>query len=241
MKNKLLLISVVVISLFTLTGCFGKEKEESKINKEAALEFKTSYESLNGKTNASGKEHRTVTINEENPFVTTTAEEIVKKIENKETFYVYFGDKLCPWCRSVVEKAVELANNNNIYTVYYVPIWDDEGNEILRDKYIVNAKGNLEKTIEGTEAYYKLLEYFDSFLRDYTLKNGNKTIMSGEKRIYAPNFMYVENGVLTRMTTGKSERQMDSREELTAEMLRDEEEAFKTFYLGEACSLNEAC
>ncbi len=241
MKNKILLVGVLVLSLFTLTGCFGKEKEESKINKEAALEFKTSYESLNGKTNARGLEHRTVTISEENPFVTTTAEEIVKKIENKETFYVYFGDKLCPWCRSVVEKAVEVANKNKIYTVYYVPIWDNEGKEILRDKYVVNEKGNLEKTVEGTEAYFKLLEYFDSFLRDYTLTSGDKTIMSGEKRIYAPNFMYVENGVLKRMTTGKSDKQTDSREVLTEEMLKDEEEAFKTFYLGDSCSLNEAC
>ena len=181
MKNKLLLITALFLSVLFLTGCFDKNKEESKINKEQALQFKESYESLNGKTNASGKEHRTVNINEENPFVTTTAEEIVKKIENKETFYVYFGDKLCPWCRSVVEKAVEVANQNKIYTVYYVPIWDDNGNEILRDKYIINDKGNLEKTVEGTNAYFKLLEYFDSFLRDYTLTSDDKTIMSGEK------------------------------------------------------------
>ena len=33
--------------------------------------------------------------------------DILKRIDNKETFYVYFGDRLCPWCRSVIEKSIE--------------------------------------------------------------------------------------------------------------------------------------
>ena len=51
-------------------------------------------------------------------------------IENKETFYVYFGDELCPWCRSVIEKFIEVAKKNDVKKVYYVKIWDDDHNEI---------------------------------------------------------------------------------------------------------------
>ncbi|MBR1817683.1 MAG: hypothetical protein IJ772_02425 [Bacilli bacterium] len=152
-------------------------------------------------------------------------------MENKETFYVYFGDKLCPWCRSVIEKSIQVAKENNIKTIYYVPIWDDEGNEILRDRLKVNEQGKLEIVKEGTESYKKLLELLDNVLSEYNLtdKDGKK-VETKEKRIYAPNFIYVESGEAKKLIEGISEKQSDSREELTEEILKDEEEAFKSFF-----------
>lgn len=235
MKKRFLLIAFLLLSLLTLTGC------KKSIDKEKALEFKKEYESLNGTVNARGVAHRNVEINEENPFVTTTAEDIVKRIENNETFYVYFGDKLCPWCRSVIEKAIEVANDNNITTVYYVPIWDNEGNEILRDKYILGDDGSLTRTVEGTDSYFKLLEAFDSLLSDYNLTVNSESVATGEKRIYAPNFVYVEKGKAVRLTSAISDKQTDSRGELTEEVLKDEEEAFLTFFLGEVCNDQTGC
>ena len=212
---------LIVGALFLATGC----------GSEDAKKFKSEYESINGKENASGKVHRTVNIDENNPYVYATAEEIVKKMENKETFYVYFGDKLCPWCRSVIEKSIQVAKDNNIKTIYYVPIWDDEGNEILRDRLKVNDEGKVEVVKEGTEAYKKLLEYFDNVLADYSLTDkNNKKVDTKEKRIYAPNFIYVESGEAKKLIEGISEKQSDSREELTEEILKDEEEAFKSFF-----------
>ena len=212
---------LLVGALFLATGC----------GNEDAKKFKSEYESINGKENASGKVHRSVTIDENNPYVYTTAEEIVKKMENKETFYVYFGDKLCPWCRSVIEKSIQVAKDNNIKTIYYVPIWDDEGNEILRDRLKVNDEGKVEVVKEVTEAYKKLLEYFDNVLADYSLTDkNNKKVDTKEKRIYAPNFIYVESGEAKKLIEGISEKQSDSREELTEEILKDEEEAFKSFF-----------
>ena len=75
MKKKVLLAGLLLLSLVTLTGCFNKT-----VDKEKALEFKKDYESINGLTNKNGKAHRVVDIDEENPFVTTTAEDIVKRI-----------------------------------------------------------------------------------------------------------------------------------------------------------------
>ncbi len=219
---KKLLISLLVVTTLFLVGC---KKEENK----EGLAFKESYEKLNGKTNKSGKEHRTVHINEDNPFVITTPEEIVKMIENKETFYLYVGDPLCPWCRSAIEKATEIATKKNVKKVYSIEIWDDEGNEILRDKYEM-VDGKLKKTIEGTESYKKLLESFKELLRDYSIKDGEKDVDTGEKRIYAPNYFYIENGVAKKMIAGYSELQKDAREELTKEMLEDEEKQFSEFF-----------
>lgn len=212
---------LIVGSLFLATGCVSED----------AKKFKNDYESVNGKENSSGKVHRTVSILEDNPYTYATAEDIVKKIENKETFYVYFGDKLCPWCRSVIEKSIKVAKENNIKTIYYVPIWDDEGNEILRDRLKVNDEGKIETVKEGTEAYKKLLELLDNVLSDYSLndKDGKK-VETKEKRIYAPNFIYVESGEAKKLIEGISEKQKDAREELSEEILQDEEEIFKSFF-----------
>ncbi len=221
MKKRVLLSILLIVVLFTFSGCATKESKE----------FKKEYEALNGQVNASGKEHRTVKISSNNPFVKVDASKIVEMIENKETFYVYFGDELCPWCRSVIEKAIEVAKKKNIDVIYYVKIWDKDGQEILRDKYAINDENNIEKIKSGTESYTKLLEYFDPMLAEYTLtKSDGSSIEVGEKRIYAPNYIYVENGEIKKLVEGISEKQTDSREELTKEILDDEEKIFNDFF-----------
>ena len=218
------IISIILVIIFILlTGCTSNTNSYSK-------EFKLEYESLNGQVNKNGKEHRSLSIELDNPFEKITTQELIKKIENKETFYVYFGDKLCPWCRSVIEKAIEVSKNNKIDKIYYIAIWDDDGNEIVRDKYEIK-NNEVVKVVEGCKEYTKFLEYFDEVLSEYNLtdKDGNK-ITTGEKRIYAPNFIYVKNGKALKLTTGISEKQKDSREDLTIEILKDEEELFNEFF-----------
>ena len=218
MKKKILLI---LLGILLLTACVKDNKK--------ALEFKEEYESINRVVNKNGKEYRTITIDEDNPYIKTTPEEIVKMINNKETFFLYVGDSLCPWCRSVLEKSIEVAKKYNVKKIYYIEIWDDEGNEILRDKY--ELKPILTKTIEGTDSYKFLLEKFDSVLSEYTLTGteGHK-ITTEEKRIYAPNYFYIKNGEVVKMVEGISEKQTDSREELTDEILKDEEEQFISLF-----------
>ena len=199
-------------------------------NNTTGMNFKQAYESLNGKQNSSGKDHRVINIDEDNPFVKVEAKDIIKKIENKETFYVYIGDEMCPWCRSVIEKAIEVSKIANINTIYYLEIWDDEGNEVLRDKYIIE-EGKLVQEVETSEEYKKLLEYWDSVLDDYILSDDqDNEIAVNEKRIYAPNFIYVENGEAIRFTTGTSEKQTESRQELSDDILQDEINMFEEFF-----------
>ena len=237
MKNKVLIMLIMIVAVFSFAACGKEEKQNNNDsdNNKAALEFKEEYEKLNGTVNKNGKEHRTITLSENNRFVKTTAEEIVKKIENEDSFYVYFGSNLCPWCRSVIEMADKVSRENDIDKIYYVDIWDEDGNEILRDKYIVNSNNKIELSVEGTDSYKKLLEYFDELLEDYNVTDNNgESISTGEKRIYAPNFFYISKGKATRITTGTSPLQKDSREELTEEMLKDEEEMFDKFFIN-AC------
>ena len=236
MKKKLF---ILLMCLAVFCGC-GKQKEEQEcdtsdgcaadINIETdGMSFKEAYESLNGTVNASGKEHRTVTIAEDNPFVSVSAEEAVQKIEDGESFYVYVGDEKCPWCRSVIEKAIEIAKEASVSKILYLKIWDDEGNEVLRDKYVYED-GSLKEEVHAPEAYYSLLESWHDYLRDYTLDNDGETIDVGEKRIYAPNFIHVVDGKIVSLVRGVSEKQEDSREELSEEMLNDEEDIFREFF-----------
>ncbi len=234
MKKKVLILFVISLFLFTITACNSKKKEANY-----GKEFKEDYEEINGQENKNGKVHRTITLSEYNKFIETTPEEIVKKIESGDSFYVYFGSRLCPWCRSVIEKADEVSRLNDIEKIYYIDIWDDEGNEIFRDKYELDENNNPIKTVEGTKEYYTLLDVFKDYLRDYTLTDADKnTINVGEKRIYAPNFVYISKGKAKRLVSGKSELQKNSREDLTEEMLNDEEKVFNEFFVN-AC--DESC
>ena len=222
--KKIISLILIFIAILVLTAC-NKEKTN-----EEAIKFKEEYESLNGEKNKRGKEYRTLDIDDDNPYVKVSAEEIVEKINEKETFYLYVGDSMCPWCRSVLEKSIEVARDNDVEKIYYVEIWDDEGNEILRDKYEY-SDGKINKVSDGTKSYEELLKQFDKVLSDYTLKDeNNNEIEVGEKRIFAPNYFYVEDGKVEKMIEGISEKQTDPYAELTDEILEDEEELFQEFF-----------
>ncbi|MDD6403340.1 MAG: hypothetical protein PUG33_04265 [Mollicutes bacterium] len=223
MKKKVFLILILFIGLF-VTGCSANNKD--------ALKFKEEYEKINGdKTSYSDNKYRTLKIDKNNPYVYSSAKEILEKINNKETFYVYFGSSYCPWCRSVIEKSIESAQKNNIKKIYYVDIWNGFHNEILRDTYKLNDKNEAEKEKDGTKEYYKLLEKFDNLLEDYTLTTDDgEEVKVGEKRIFAPDFIYVENGVAKKITSATSENQKDADAKLTKEILKDEEKYFNNFF-----------
>lgn len=223
MKKKVFLILILFIGLF-VTGCSTNNKD--------ALKFKEEYEKINGdKTSYSDNKYRTLKIDKNNPYVYSSAKEILEKINNKETFYVYFGSSYCPWCRSVIEKSIESAQKNNIKKIYYVDMWNGFHNEILRDTYKLNDENEATKEKDGTKEYYKLLEKFDNLLEDYTLTTDDgEEVKVGEKRIFAPDFIYVENGVAKKITSATSENQKDADAKLTKEILKDEEKSFDNFF-----------
>ena len=216
-------IILLLITLVLLTSCAKKETDANKFKKE--------YEIQNSEEIIAGENYRKLDISKNNPFIYSTGDEIVNKIANKETFYVYIGSSKCPWCRSVIEKFIEIANLNKIDKIYYVDIWNDDHQEILRDKYTLDENNKPQKTVDGTESYYKLLNYFDEFLTDYTLTTSKgKTIKVGEKRIFAPTFVYIEEGTAKKLVTGISDKQTTYNAELTNEILEDEENTFKEFF-----------
>ena len=225
--KKVILVMLSGMLLLGLSGC-GAKKETPTPD---AIQFKEEYESLNGVSNSSGSEYRTVSIPTKNPFTYITTEELIEKFDNEGTFYVYFGYSYCPWCRSVIEKATAVAKANHIDTIYYIDVWDGDHIENLRDTYKIHDASELELVSEGAQDYYILLAYLDNVLGEYILTNADgEKIFVGEKRIFLPNFIYVEDGKAIKLEEGISEKQANSRMELTDEILKDEETKFNIFF-----------
>ena len=239
MNKKKKLATVVAIFLFMFVAIevvyiFSELYTESAIPGEEtvtdSIKFKKEYESLNGTKNSNDHEIRSLDIADDNPFVFATEDEIVKMIDNKETFVVYFGFTACPWCRSVLTSLIESAKENNITKIYYVNVLD------IRDKYELNDKNKAVRTVEGTEGYYKLLERLNDVLDDYspltykTSKNKTKEVKINEKRIYAPNIITVKNGKAISKETGIVEALTDPYMELTDGMTCEMKDIFKCLF-----------
>ena len=219
--KKVLSIILILTMIISITGCTISDdiKDSDK--------FKEEYESQNGKKSKSGKEYRKVSIPEDNPFVYATAEEIIKKIDNKETFIVYFGFSTCPWCRSVIEELIKCANDSDVDKIYYVDIKD------IRDTREINKDGEIETTKEGTKGYMELLDKLDEVLDEYTVTvtdSEEDEISLEEKRIYAPNLVAVVNSKATKLEYGISNKLTDPYMELTDEIKKDIYGKFKCVF-----------
>ena len=202
MKKYISIILVLVLSLLVV-GCSNEKTD--------AMKFKEEYESVNNKVNEhTKKENRELNIPKNNPIVYATAEDIVKRIDNKETFIVYFGFAECPWCRSVIEQLLKVAEEKKVEKIYYVDVLN------IRDVREIAEDGAITTTTEGSKGYMDLLTRLDSVLADYTLTDENEEEVSAEeKRIYAPNVVAISRGEAIQLETGISPKLTDPYSKLT--------------------------
>jgi len=237
--NKKILTITIIVALVLLaitTTIFFFTKNETD-----ALKFKKEYEAYNNETNSSGKTYRNLNISKNNPIIYLTPEELLEKINNKETFVIYFGFATCPWCRSVIETLFDVASDFNMDKIYYV---DVSG---IRDVMEIDSSNNITTKTRGTDSYYKLLEKFNDVLADYTLKDSSGNVVkTGEKRIYAPNVASITKGNVKELTTGISSLETDPYMELTSDMKDEMYQDFKciikcTIEADSTCSIDKSC
>ena len=199
MKKKVLIIALLSLLLIPLVGC--KKEQDSKSD---ALKFKEEYESLNKKTNENGNLYRVITINEENPIIYTTYEELANKIADDENFLVYFGTSTSEYCRSVVPYLLEQAKTQGIDKIYYVDI----------------SKKEESKEQEGTKA----ISAEDQYYTDVLNKLNQESIDDSTLAVFI-------NGEMAGKTTGVSSSQRKGSDELTKEMKDEMLEKFKELYI----------
>ena len=207
--KKIEVIVIAIISLFLLTGCVDKNSD--------AYKFKKEYESINNKDNGHGKKYRKLSISVDNPFIYQTPEELLDKVNKKESFIVYFGFKECPWCRSVVEELIKSSKDKKVDKIYYVDVLN------IRDVKEKDESGNIKTTKEGNTAYMELIDKFSNVLDDYTIDGES----IGEKRIYAPNVIAVSNGKAIQLETGISDELTDPYSKLTSKIKKYAYNKFK--------------
>lgn len=105
MKKKILMLCLMGISLFTITGCVQKRQ----INNTDAIKFKEEYESLNNTVRESdGAEYNNISIDEKNPIKYVDTKEALKVLK-EETAIIYVGANWCPWCRNAIPVLFDVA------------------------------------------------------------------------------------------------------------------------------------
>ena len=177
---------------------------------ESSKKFKQEYESINDKVSEkSSKKNRSVNIPENNPMEYITAEKLVKKVDNKESFVVYFGFSECPWCRSVIEELITTAQEENIRKIYYVDVKE------IRDTYTLNENNEPQKEKDGSKGYNSLIKKLSNVLNEYTLTTDDNKTVNGEAKI-------LETGISTKETNPYMK--------LTKEMKSDSKKAFKKVF-----------
>lgn len=224
MKKKIALILLLLVSIITLTGCTN--------NKEDAKKFKEEYESLNGEKRSDGKEFRSIEIDEKNPMIYSSFEEVNKMIDKKESFIVYTGFNACPWCRTVIPYAIKQAKENGIKKIYYINVREnDDKSKDLRGYKKLDDDNKVVVEFESASGYLDFTKHCDSVLDPYVLKDeeGNE-YETGEDRLMAPTFFMVINGEVVKATSGISEEQKDGYAEITEKMENDMNSSLNEFF-----------
>ena len=149
MNKKIFLILFVIIIAAVSTVIYQQNNKKVKKEKEVEIKtdastFKEEYESLNDKTNESGKEYVHVEIDEENPIKYSSYTEIMDILKNG-TGVIYFGFPECPWCRNAVPVLFDAAKEMGIDSIYYFNALS------MRDKKSLDDNGNIVVEEEGTE------------------------------------------------------------------------------------------
>jgi hypothetical protein len=194
MKKRILIILLIILIL-PLAGCGAKK------DKGDALKFKESYESLNKTKREDGELYRTISIDENNPIVYTTYEEVQEKISNNENFIVYFGSSKSEWSRSVVPYLLEQAKIQGIDVIYYVDLTPQEDDEAVKGI-----------TLED--------QYYQDVTRAIDVPELNDSMLA----------VFI-NGEMQGKTSGNSEKQTDASMDITGEMIQDMKETFKQIYI----------
>lgn len=204
----------------------NKSEEEPKTSyTEDELKFEEEYESINGRIReATGVENKTIDIPKDNNVVYLSDEETVKFLENG-TGIIYMGFKECPWCRNAVPVLLQAAKNAGIEKVYYLDVTN------IKSTIVINAKGKAEITKKGTDAYYKIMELLDDYLKIYTMKDSKgKDVKTGEKRILSPTVITVKDGVVTGFHVGTLDEHKKDENGVLPDLTEEQEEQVNNIY-----------
>ena len=207
---KYIKILVIVFVVIMITACGN--------NISDAARFKKEYESLNGKqSESSNKKIKSIKISSNNPIKYSNYDEVIDVIKHKSGI-IYIGYPDCPWCRTAIPVLLEAAKDYKIDTIYYLNIKDDRDYYCVENGKVVYQKDKDGKEKKGVDGYFKLMKLIDKELKDYTVKDDDgKEYNVGEKRIYVPLIIFVNDGKVVGTHTSTVDTQESGYDDLTEE------------------------
>ena len=242
-KEKILFICLPILcAIAAIVGYLNIINIENTKN-EDSIKFKTEYEQYNNKKALSDKNYSSLEIVKKNPIKYSTYEEIIGVIEN-QTGIIYLGFPECPWCRSIIPVLFDVANDNDINTIYYLNIKDERSSYVVQDGklvYEIDENGNEKK---GTEGYHKLLKVLDKYLTEYTITYENKTYETGEKRIYAPTVIFVKDGKVLGLHVSTVSSHLSGYDKMTDDQIEELYSIYEDYILdikSATCDIGTSC
>ena len=184
--KKFLKISLCMVVLIISTACGNNNMTDAK-------KFKQDYEALNNNSVI-------MNIDENNPIKYVDFDDVID-ILTTGTGVIYFGFPGCPWCRNIIPVLFDVANLNNIDTVYYFNP--------------SNIRTN------GDEDYKKLVNILD----DYLIENSD-----GEKTLYVPDVYFVRDGEIVGHHLSTVDSQTDPYKPLTDEQTKELENIYQGLF-----------
>ncbi len=239
-SNKIYFIIIIVCALSVIGLCVYAIANHKEIKVTDAVKFKQEYESLNGLVNENNeKEYLNVEIEEENPIIYKSGQEILDIMKNEDAI-IYFGFAACPWCRNAVPVLLETAKELNVDKIYYVDILD------MRDTYKFSGSIEPEQTKKGTDAYYSILKILDKKLEEfYVTDDAGNMYDTGVKRLYAPTVVSMSGGKVKGFHVATVESQKDPYKALDDKQKEELKTAYKDLIKAikddTVCKDNKAC
>lgn len=233
-KNQKILLAIigVLIVIFAVIGFLAYRNEKIKPNK-VMNKFKEEYEVLNGTVNDDGYTYPTVEIDEENPIVYKSDEEILKILKHGSGV-IYFGIPTNPYCRNIIKPLLSAADSTDIKEINYIDIKD------FRDILNIDDNGEVVVEKEGSSNYKDILEKLDEILQEYYIKDKNDNLVAtGEKRIEVPLVVAISEGKIIDYHYSTVDSNINFENSYT-ELTKEEQEELYDIFVSMMTKLNES-
>jgi len=240
-KEKIFIIAVPILCVLGII-CTYLKIINNNINNDS-VKFKEEYEKLNGTIAYSDIKYPSLDISIDNPIKYSNYDEIIDVIKNKSGV-IYLGFPECPWCRSALPVLFDVAEDNDIETIYYMNIKNERDSYVVEDEKLVYALDEEGNEIKGTKGYFKLLEALNGHLSDYVINFEDKDYEVGEKRIYAPSVIFVKDGEVLGIHVSTVSSHESGFDPMTDEQYDELYSIYEDYILelnNNSCSLDSSC
>lgn len=190
MKKNLKIVICLAILLFS-TACANGVQNNNNIND--SIKFKQEYEALNN-------DSIVMSIDESNSIKYVDFDEVIN-ILTTGTGVIYFGFPGCPWCRNMIPVLFDVADTNNIDTIYYYNPRD------IRTS--------------GEDDYQQLIKLLENYLE---IDEDNN------KRLYVPDVYFVRDGQIMGHHLSTVASQTDPFIPLTSEQKKELENIYQDLF-----------